>query len=97
MGCLPLFHVFRLTAGLNAVIVGGAPTLLPRFDAGKAVEIIGRDTVTIFLGVPTMYPAMLYRRAHATADTSSLGTCISGGTPSRCGHRKLSRRQLSPG
>ena len=49
MGCLPLFHVFGLTCGLNATIIGGGTlTLLPRFDAGKALDIIGRDRVTIF-------------------------------------------------
>ena len=80
MGCLPLFHVFGLTCGLNATIIGGGTlTLLPRFDAGKALEIIGRDRVTIFEGVPTMYAAMLHHRDHASADTSSLRTCISGG------------------
>ena len=80
MGCLPLFHVFGLTCGLNATVsAGGTLTLLPRFDAGKALEIIGRDKVTIFEGVPTMYAAMLHHRAHASADTSSLRTCMSGG------------------
>ena len=80
MGCLPLFHVFGLTVGLNAAVTaGGTLTLLPRFDAGKALEIIGRDKVTIFEGVPTMYAAMLHHRAHASADTLSLRTCISGG------------------
>ncbi len=80
MGCLPLFHVFGLTCGLNATIVGGGTlTLLARFDAGKALEIIGRDQVTVFEGVPTMYAAMLHHRARASADTSSLRTCISGG------------------
>jgi long-chain acyl-CoA synthetase len=44
MGCLPLFHVFGLTWGLNATIVGGGTlTLLLRFDVGKALEIIGRE------------------------------------------------------
>jgi long-chain acyl-CoA synthetase len=80
MGCLPLFHVFGLTCALNATIIGGGTlTLLPRFEAGQALEIIGRDQVTIFEGVPTMYAAMLHHRAHASADTSSLRTCISGG------------------
>ena len=80
MGCLPLFHVFGLTCGLNATIVAGASlTLLPRFDPGKALEIIGRDRVTIFEGVPTMYAAMLHHPAHADAEVSSLRTCISGG------------------
>ena len=80
MGCLPLFHVFGLTCGLTATIKGGGTlTLLPRFDAGKALEIIGRDKVTIFEGVPTMYAAMLHHPDPAAADTSSLRTCISGG------------------
>ena len=39
MGCLPLFHGFGLTCGLNATVAGGGTlTLLPRFDAGKALE-----------------------------------------------------------
>jgi long-chain acyl-CoA synthetase len=80
MGCLPLFHVFGLTCGLNATIkAGGTLTLLPRFDAGKALDIIGRDKVTIFEGVPTMYAAMLHHPDPEAADTSSLRTCISGG------------------
>jgi len=74
MGCLPLFHVFGLTAGLNATIVsGGTLTLLPRFDAGKALEIIGRDQVTIFEGVPTMYAAMLHHRTHDSATPRPCG------------------------
>ncbi len=80
MGCLPLFHVFGLTCGLNAAVVSGATlTLLPRFDAGQALNIIARDRVTIFEGVPTMYAAMLHHPAAADADTSSLRLCVSGG------------------
>jgi long-chain acyl-CoA synthetase len=80
MGCLPLFHVFGLTCGLNATIAGGATlTLLPRFDAGRALDIIARDRVTVFEGVPTMYAAMLHHPAAADADASSLRTCVSGG------------------
>jgi long-chain acyl-CoA synthetase len=80
MGCLPLFHVFGLTCGLNAtVLAGGTLTLLPRFDAGKALEIIARDRVTIFEGVPTMYAGMLHHPAADSADTASLRLCVSGG------------------
>jgi long-chain acyl-CoA synthetase len=79
MGCLPLFHVFGLTCGLNAtVMAGGTLTLLPRFDPGKALEIIERDKVTIFEGVPTMYAAMLHHAAERP-DVSSLRLCVSGG------------------
>ena len=80
MGCLPLFHVFGLTCGLNATVTaGGTLTLLPRFDPGKALEIIERDQVTIFEGVPTMYAAMLHHPAADTARTASLRLCVSGG------------------
>jgi len=80
MGCLPLFHVFGLTCGLNATVAaGGTLTLLPRFDGAKALEIIQRDAVTIFEGVPTMYAAMLHSPDGDPAQTATLRTCISGG------------------
>ncbi|NNG36352.1 long-chain-fatty-acid--CoA ligase [Nakamurella aerolata] len=81
MGCLPLFHVFGMTAALNASVASGSTlTLIPRFDPAKALEVIGRDQVTVFEGVPTMYSAMLAAAAHApSADLSSLRVCVSGG------------------
>jgi long-chain acyl-CoA synthetase len=79
-GGLPLFHVFGLTCGLNtSVAVGGCLTLLPRFDPAKALEIVQRDAVTTFLGVPTMYAALLHHPDHESFDTSSLDLCVSGG------------------
>ena len=79
-GALPLFHVFGLTSGLNSCVrVGGCLTLLPRFDPGKALEIVQRDKVNTFLGVPTMYAAMLHHDGADAFDTSSLELCVSGG------------------
>ncbi len=81
MGCLPLFHVFGLTCGLNAsVLAGSCLTLIARFSGGKALEVIGRDKVTIFEGVPTMYSGMLHHEDRDKADLSTLRTCISGGS-----------------
>ncbi|WP_433798429.1 long-chain-fatty-acid--CoA ligase [Actinomycetospora sp. CA-084318] len=78
MGCLPLFHVFGLTCGLNAAVASGASlALIPRFDPKAVLGIIESERVTVFEGVPTMYGALL--DTDAEADTSSLRTCISGG------------------
>ncbi len=80
LGALPLFHSFGQTCTLNAGIGAGATiTLLPRFDAAKALEIIQRDRVTIFMGVPTMYGGLLHAPERDGADLSVLRLCVSGG------------------
>jgi long-chain acyl-CoA synthetase len=79
-GGLPLFHVFGLTSGLNSCVrVGGELTLLPRFDPARALEIVQRDQVNTFLGVPTMYAALLHHPEREAFDASSLELCVSGG------------------
>ncbi len=81
LGALPLFHSFGQTCGMNATLGGGGTlSLIPRFDPGKALEIIARDKVNVFQGVPTMYGAMLHHPGHEEADTSSLTLCASGGS-----------------
>ena len=80
LGALPLFHSFGQTCTMNsAVSVGATVTMLPRFDPDKALEIIERDRVTLFQGVPTMYNAMLHSKSCDSADCSSLRICMSGG------------------
>jgi long-chain acyl-CoA synthetase len=82
LGVLPLFHSFGQTCVLNATLsAGGALTLLPRFDAGRALELIERDRVTVFAGVPTMYNALLNHPDRERFRTPSLRLCISGGAP----------------
>jgi long-chain acyl-CoA synthetase len=54
-------------------------TLLPRFDPAKALQIIQRDRVTIFEGMPTMYAAMLHLPDADPAAAATLRVCASGG------------------
>jgi long-chain acyl-CoA synthetase len=81
LGALPLFHSFGQTCSMNATVgSGGTLTLLPRFDPAKALEIIQRDRVNVFQGVPTMYGAMLHHPERDKYDVSTLKLCGSGGS-----------------
>ena len=82
MVALPLFHVFGLSSQLDVCVRFGATmSLVPRFDATKALEVIQRDGVTIFEGVPTMYAAVLRHPNLDAYDVTSLRIGISGGAP----------------
>src|SRR5579872_7195781 len=57
---LPLFHSFGQTCVMNAAFrAGGTIVLLPRFDGKAALDLMVRENVTCFAGVPTMYIALL--------------------------------------
>ncbi len=80
IGALPLFHCFGQTCGLNAVLsVGGQLALVPRFDPAVVLETIEAAGATIFMGVPTMYTALLHDPSRVDRDTSTLALCVSGG------------------
>jgi long-chain acyl-CoA synthetase len=82
LATLPLYHIFGQTSVQNTMLFGGAAiTYLPRFSAPAAVEIIKRDRVTMFAGVPTMYFSLLHDVDSGDVDFSSLKYCVSGGAP----------------
>ena len=65
---LPLFHIFGQTVMLNAVLYRhGTMVLLPRFEGGQALELMQREGVTGFAGVPTMYWGLLNSARSAEA------------------------------
>ncbi|MBO8190488.1 long-chain fatty acid--CoA ligase [Streptomyces oryzae] len=79
-GGLPMFHAFGQTCALNTAVATGATlSLLQRFQPDKALEIMHRDRVTIFLGVPTMYTALLGAGVPDDYDLSGLRLAVSGG------------------
>ena len=79
LGCLPLFHSFGQTCAMNAGFYAGSTlVLLPRFDGAAALESIVTEQVNVFMGVPTMYIALL---GAARTDTRrpTLRIAVSGG------------------
>jgi len=70
LATLPLFHSFGQTCVMNAGFASAVTiTMLPRFDPAAALGILQRDGVTVFVGVPTMYWALL---AYPEADKFDL-------------------------
>jgi long-chain acyl-CoA synthetase len=78
---LPMFHAFGQSAVMNVAIMAGATcTLMVRFDPVKAFEVMQRDKVTAFSGVPTMFFYLLNHPDRKKYDLSSLRICSSGGS-----------------
>ncbi|MFJ9815019.1 long-chain fatty acid--CoA ligase [Streptomyces sp. NPDC101151] len=79
LGALPLFHAFGQTVSLNSTWRAGATlVLLPRFDAARAIELMVKEGVNTFHGVPTMFVALAAAAEDAGA-LPELRVCVSGG------------------
>ena len=76
----PLFHAGGLFAYMSSQVVFGNTSILTRqFNPQQVLELIERERVTVFGGVPTMYQMMTQAPNWETADLSSLRFCTSGG------------------
>lgn len=79
LGCLPLFHSFGQTSAMNTAFrLGATLVLMSRFDGRAALRLLIQERCTVFLGVPTMYFALL-EAARLVQDRPRLRFCISGG------------------
>ncbi|RZU50199.1 long-chain acyl-CoA synthetase [Krasilnikovia cinnamomea] len=65
LGCLPLFHSFGQVCMNGTFRLGATMVLLARFTGEAAIDVMVREKVTSFYGVPTMYVALLEAAAKA--------------------------------
>jgi long-chain acyl-CoA synthetase len=76
----PLFHVTANNCVLHPGTLAGAKLVFMRkWDAGRAIELIEREKVVTFTGVPTMSREMLMHPDWETRDTSTLAAMGGGG------------------
>ena len=80
MAPTPLFHVTACNCILHAATASGAKVVLMyKWEPGRALELIERERVTSFSGVPTMSREMLLHPDWNTRDTSSVQGMGGGG------------------
>lgn len=80
MAPTPLFHVTANNCLLHPATLGGGKIVFTyKWDAGRALELIERERVTNFSGVPTMSRELLAHPDWAKRDTSSLAGMGGGG------------------
>ena len=83
---LPLFHTTGQTVQMNTHIYGGNRiVLLPRFEPQPTLEAMVNEKVNFWVGVPTMYWALLKYVEETGYDISrvkeAMKVCTSGGAP----------------
>lgn len=77
----PLFHVTACNCLLHpGTLTGAKVVMMHKWDAGRALELIERERVTTFSGVPTMGRELLMHPDWHTRDTSSLQSMGGGGS-----------------
>ena len=81
MAPTPFFHVTACNCILHPATLTGAKVVMTyKWDAGRALELIERERITNFSGVPTMGRELLMHPDWATRDTSTLQGMGGGGS-----------------
>ncbi len=75
-GQFPLFHCAGHVLLLSYLSVGGRMALMRGFDPVACMEAIVRDKLTVFVGLPLMYQAILDHPRRKEFDLTGLRTCI---------------------
>ena len=82
MAPTPLFHVTANNCLLHPATISGSRIVLTyKWDPARALELIERERVTNFSGVPTMSRELLMHPDWETRDTSSVQGMGGGGAP----------------
>ncbi len=77
---LPLFHSFQATVGMLVPILGSCKMVIVKdFKPQYILELIEKEKLTIFLGVPSMYLLLTRTPKEEKEPSSFFRLCVSGG------------------
>jgi len=82
LGCLPFFHSFGMTTGMNmAIFYGWGLVLVPKPEPLTILEGVSKYKVTHMAAVPTLYNGLINFPDLKKYDITSIKGCFSGGAP----------------
>jgi fatty-acyl-CoA synthase len=82
LGHMPFYHVAGLFMALiPAMTLGAGLVLMPQWSAERALELIERERVTMFGGIPTHFYDLVDHPSRLRRDISSLKAAWIGGSP----------------
>ncbi|RMD91653.1 MAG: long-chain fatty acid--CoA ligase [Calditrichaeota bacterium] len=82
LNIFPLYHTGGFFSfAVPILILGGTVIQTRKFEAEQVLELIEKERVTIFAGVPTVFQQLTQASNWKKADLSSLRYCLSGGAP----------------
>jgi acyl-CoA synthetase (AMP-forming)/AMP-acid ligase II len=84
---VPLFHVTgEVPVMLNSFVISRTMVMMPKWDAGEALRLIEKESITYFVGVPTMSLELMNHPDRSKYDLSSLTDIAAGGAPRPVSH-----------
>ena len=81
LGVMPLYHTMGVRLLLSMALLDGCFVCVPRFDAGEALGIIGREKITHLYLVPTLYHDLLAHKGFRNSNISSVRRLGFAGAP----------------
>ena len=72
LGVMPLYHTMGVRSLLAMSLIGGRFVCLPRFEPGKALELIAAEQISNLYLVPTLYHDLIHNERFAGADVTSV-------------------------
>lgn len=80
LAILPMFHIFCISVCINTPIMcGGNIVISQKFNPIEIINLISKEQVTLFAGVPTMFSFLLQLKDYTAEHMKTIRTCLSGG------------------
>jgi acyl-CoA synthetase (AMP-forming)/AMP-acid ligase II len=92
---VPLFHVTgEVPVMLNSFVIGRCMVIMPKWDATEALQLIEKERISYFVGVPTMSLELMNHPDRHKYDLSSLKDITAGGAPRPVSHVERLKREF---